>query len=139
MNADLVRRRDKYGLFNFSTWQGTERPSMNTILFIYYFRDIDGLNKFAHDPVHRKARGWYEKGNTRHIGIFHETFYTPSKAYESVYGNMHPVLMGTSDMECFDEETGKSVWVSPLVDATVGPLRSQFSRMGRTVEQEIST
>jgi hypothetical protein len=70
-----------------------------------------------------------------HIGVFRETFRVAPRAYETIYINMHPTLLGATNIQIKDKETGEGVWVPPLVDADVLALRSQFSRMG-LVNQE---
>lgn len=133
MNADLTDRADDYGLLSLSSWRGAERSSNNTLMTIYYFRDIEGVNKFAHDPIHQKAWTWFNKADYKHIGIFHEAFSAPRKGWETIYYNCHPMLMGMADTKCVDEDSGEEVWVNPLVDASCGPLKTQFSRMGRAI------
>ncbi|KAI1611029.1 hypothetical protein EDD36DRAFT_311276 [Exophiala viscosa] len=132
---DLVfQQTDEYGMLGASPWRAAERGSGNTLMMVYYFRDVEGLNKFAHDDIHRKAWDFLSKGGYKHIGFFHEMFCVPAKAYESIYGNMHPLLMGLTSVKCTNED-GEEVWIQPVVDADVGPLRSQFGRMGTAVEK----
>jgi fumagillin biosynthesis monooxygenase len=137
MNKDLAKRADEYGMLHFSTWGGAERASNNTLLLIYYFRDIEGINKFAHDPIHRKGWDWFNNSGIKHIGIFHEAFCALPKAYETLYVNSHPLLMGASNVKCIDEKTGEEAWVSTLVNANIATLRSQFGRMGRAVTEQL--
>jgi hypothetical protein len=50
MKTDLERKRTKYGMLGGSSWTGNkERASNNDILYIYYFKDIEGVQKFAQD------------------------------------------------------------------------------------------
>ncbi|KAL0940065.1 uncharacterized protein CTRU02_206675 [Colletotrichum truncatum] len=137
MNKDLKDRADEYGLYHVSSWQSMEAERNNTLMFIYYFRDIEGLNKFAHDPVHRKGWDWYNsiRKEYTHLGIFHEAFVTGAQQYETIYGNMKPVLLGAASVKCKNEETKEDEWVNTLVNGNVGPLRSQFRRMGKASAQ----
>ena len=32
----------------------------NSVLAVYYFRDLEGLDRFAADPLHKKAWNWYD-------------------------------------------------------------------------------
>jgi len=131
--------KDDFGCLGMTAWQGTERESNNTMLTVYYFRDIEGLNRFAHDEVHRKAWDFYKQefckrlGYT-HIGVFHETFYAPPEMYETIYMNIQPTMLGLATMQVFNEEKGKREWVSPLVDGKHPRLRSQWARMGKNVK-----
>ena len=136
LNNDLIKRADEYGMLGVTPWRAGERGSQNTLMTIYYFRDIEGLNKFAHDDFHRKAWDWIVKANHKHIGFFHEAFCVPAKAYESIYVNCQPLLMGSTSVKCTDEN-GEEKWVRPIVDADVGPLKGQFGRMGRAFREHV--
>lgn len=133
-NKLVVARADQYGMLGLSPWRAGERGSNNTLMMVYYFRDVDGLNKFAHDDIHRKAWDWIVKADHKHIGFFHEAFCVPARAYESVYVNFQPLLMGQTSIRCTNED-GDETWVRPIVDADVGPLKSQFGRMGRASKE----
>ena len=104
---------------------------------VYYFRDVEALNKFAHGDLHRKAWDWIVKAGYMHIGFFHEAFCVPRGAYESIYVNCQPLLMGQTSVKCVDGDGGEEVWVRPIVDADTGALRSQFGRMGRAFKEHI--
>ncbi|KAF6818693.1 hypothetical protein CMUS01_11874 [Colletotrichum musicola] len=136
MNKDLNRRADQYGLYHMSSWQSLEADRNNTNMFIYYFRDVEGLNKFAHDPLHRQTWDWYNgvKDKYTHLGIFHEGFVTGPQQYETIYANMKPVLLGAASVKTKSEDTKEDTWVNTLVSADVGPLRSQFRRMGKAAK-----
>ncbi|OLN95710.1 hypothetical protein CCHL11_10413 [Colletotrichum chlorophyti] len=133
MNRDLRNRADEYGLYHFSTWTAAESNRNNTLLLMYYFRNVEGLNRFAHDTLHWNTWKWFNtiKEDHKHIGIFHETFVTGKQQYETIYENMPPVLLGAASVASTDEETKEKRWVNTLVNADVKPLRTQFRRMGR--------
>jgi hypothetical protein len=140
-NEDLLKRAKEYGCLGGTSYRGDETASNNTILTVYYFRDLDGLNRFASDDIHRQAWNWYnnefvKKGGHSHVGIFHEAFCVPAGAYESIYINMQPTLMGTGNAIIKNEATGKDEWVRTMVDASSSVWRSQHSRMGREVKRE---
>ncbi|SPQ23519.1 70390458-6cd9-4bca-bc76-820d412bafce [Thermothielavioides terrestris] len=140
-NRDLLKRAKELGCLGGTTWHGAQAASNNTILSIYYFRDLDGLNRFAHDPVHRQAWDWFtnvftKKWGYSHIGIFHEAFCAPAGAYETIYINMPPVLMAAGHASIKNEATGEDEWVPTVVEATGSVWRSQFSRMGKAVGRE---
>jgi fumagillin biosynthesis monooxygenase len=131
---DMARAKaDEYGILGQTLWRAAERGSNNTLMIVFYFRDIDALNRFAHDDIHRKAWDWGNKA-PKHIGFFHESFCVPAKAYETIYVNFHPLLMGATSVKCEDEEGGDK-WVRPIVSANHKALRSQFGRMGREDHQ----
>ncbi|KAI1375333.1 hypothetical protein F4677DRAFT_446415 [Hypoxylon crocopeplum] len=130
--VDLVQAQAQhFGLLGLSRWQSGDRDTQNTMMFIFYFREVDGLNRFAHDKAHRDAWEWANKASHKHIGFFHETFHVPRKAYETIYVNMPPTMLGQVRVKCetTDEEKGK--WISTLVSADSAPLRTQLSRIGR--------
>lgn len=137
--AHIDSSDDDFGCLGISSWQSVdERESRNTLMSVYYFRDMDGLNRFAHDPVHRKAWDWYVKefaadNGKRHIGVFHEAYYAPPGMWETIYMNMQPTMLGRAIAPVKNESTGKTEWVGTLVDARHKGLRSQWARMGRTV------
>jgi hypothetical protein len=140
-HKDMLRQAKKYGCLGGTSFRGADAASNNTIMTVYYFRDLDGLNRFAHDPVHRQAWDWYtkvfaKKWGFSHVGIFHEAFCVPAGAYETIYMNMQPLLMGAGSADVQNEATGDDEWVRTLVDASSKVWRSQHSRMGREVKGE---
>jgi hypothetical protein len=68
LNKDIRARADEFGLLGSSLWLGAKEGANNEILTISYFKDIEGLNKFAHDKLHRGAWDWYNKTKHQHIG-----------------------------------------------------------------------
>ncbi|KAK4139563.1 uncharacterized protein C8A04DRAFT_40625 [Dichotomopilus funicola] len=139
-NQDILDRAKELGCLGMTTCKGNEASSHNMFLSVFYFRDLEGLNRFAHDPIHRRAWEWYEKECTakgyKHIGVFHEAFCVPKGAYESIYLNMQPTLMGTGNAAIRNEATGTDEWVRTLVDASGRGWRSQHSRLGREVKKQ---
>jgi hypothetical protein len=62
-------------------------------LMVQYWRDLDSLLAFSHDPAHAHRPAWREfNRNARDaggvVGIWHETFVVPPGGHESVYVNM---------------------------------------------------
>ncbi|KAK7748200.1 hypothetical protein SLS53_001455 [Cytospora paraplurivora] len=141
MASDLNERRDEYGMLGLSMWRANERETNNSTLMVAYFCDVQDLNRFAHDKVHREGWDWYQKfarnaGNT-HLGIYHETFVTYPGQYETIYVDCAPTLLGATNLRVKvgdgkDEET----WTRPLVSADHSALRSQSRRMGSTLGLE---
>ncbi|TEA21729.1 Monooxygenase [Colletotrichum sidae] len=140
LNKQLNDRTDEYGLYHMSAWVAMGAERNNAMMNVYYFRDIEGLNKFAHDPLHRETWEWYNsiRDDYDHIGIFHEAFVTGAKEYETIYSNMQPLLLGASSVKVKNdsgEDGKKETWVNTLVRADNNLLRSQFRRMGRAAQQ----
>jgi len=133
-NEMAVSKADEYGMLGFSPWRAGERSNNNTLMLVYFFKDVESLNKFAHDDIHRKAWDWIVKTDHKHIGFFHESFCVPRQAYETIYVNFQPILMGSTSIKCADEEGGET-YVQPVVSADTGPLKSQFGRMGRAFKE----
>lgn len=137
----LEDRRDEFGMLHISNWRAAERQSNNSLMIVAYFRDVDSLNKFAHDPIHREGWDWYlrfaKKEGNSHIGIFHETFVTRPGDYETIYVDCPPTLLGAANVKVDDAggekaSQGGERWARPLVSANHSALRSQSGRMGGT-------
>ncbi|KAK4245130.1 hypothetical protein C7999DRAFT_43320 [Corynascus novoguineensis] len=109
-NADLLERAKEFGCIGASAYRGDDASSHNTIMTIYYFRNLEGLNRFAHDDIHRRAWDWYNRECLRrgytHLGIFHEAFVVPAGAYETLYVNMQPTLLAQCQTDVRNESTG---------------------------------
>lgn len=145
MTEALNTRTGEFGMLGSSTWRANERAANNTMLTVFYFRDVEGLNRFAHDPVHRAAWDWYrnfaKKGGHTHLGVFHETFTTRPGGYETVYVNMPPVMMGAANVRVKGVEgqkEGEEAYARPLISADSKVLRSQKSRMRNELAHELS-
>ncbi|KAI9723189.1 MAG: hypothetical protein M1828_004292 [Chrysothrix sp. TS-e1954] len=137
INNSCLKEAEKWGLMGFSHWREGGQGSNNTLMLVYYFRDIEGLNAFAHDETHRKGWDWLVKSKYPHIGFMHEAFSVDKGAYESIYQNFPPTLMGNITMKVNDEGSGGAEkWVRPIVSADKGALRSQFGRMRKSAGRE---
>ncbi|KAJ6781907.1 hypothetical protein PWT90_09876 [Aphanocladium album] len=130
MVADLRRRRDELGVLSVSDWQSTTGGSFATNTIIY-FKNIESLHDFAHEPMHREAWDWFSAKRFPHLGVYHETFLVPRKNYECVYLNCKPLLMGTAASLTKNEATGEEKWVNSLVSADTPALKTQYARLGR--------
>ena len=106
--------------------------------FISYWRSIEDLHAFAHGPLHRQAWTWWEKTLKQHdaIGINHEIYEADAGHWENVYINFQPTGLGattylrTNDGKVEGGEVSEE-WISPLVDAGRGKLRSSAGRLRR--------
>ncbi|KAK3342572.1 hypothetical protein B0H65DRAFT_223662 [Neurospora tetraspora] len=129
----MNEKKEEYGLLGMSNWKQTKRATHNAGLVIMYFRNVEGLHKFAHDKEHRD--GWdflhdFRKKGYNHITALHETFEVPAGAWESIYLDSPPILMGDTTIKV-TEKDGSSTWYKSLVDASVRPLTGMMNRMAR--------
>ncbi|KAF7554045.1 hypothetical protein G7046_g6922 [Stylonectria norvegica] len=130
MDKDLASRREELGLLSGSAWRGDDRKSNNTFVMTYYFKDVESIHRFAHEPLHRETWDWINASKHTHIGIFHETFCVPAQAYETVYVNCNPVLLGRAAIRV-QEAKGGGKWMNSLVNANVPALKTQYARLSR--------
>ncbi|KAI9815771.1 MAG: hypothetical protein M1827_002167 [Pycnora praestabilis] len=119
-----------------SAWTGQDRSASNQVMSVAYFRTVEGLHKFAHDPLHREAWTWWNKTLEQHphISIMHEVFYAPKNCWEGIYINYKPTgLAATTHRATISKSDSgtEEAWLSPVVDAKRGLLRSSAGRMGR--------
>ncbi|KAK3303847.1 uncharacterized protein B0T15DRAFT_561303 [Chaetomium strumarium] len=145
VTQELQARADEFGCLGMSAWRAADADSLNTSMAVIYFRDFEGLNRFAHDKVHRQVWDWYrnvfvKKHGYSHVGIFHEAFYAVPGAYETIYENMPPTLMSRAEASVRNEATGREEWVGTVVDASVKSspaFRTQYSRLNRVVKRQM--
>ncbi|KAI9773100.1 MAG: hypothetical protein M1840_008221 [Geoglossum simile] len=119
-----------------SSWLSTDRPATNEVTTIFYFRSFAHLHKFAHSPSHRKGWTWWNANLAKqpHIGIMHELYQVSKSNWESIYVNYHPTgLAATTYLAKPTAADEKPTWVSPIVDAKKGRLRSSAGRMARDI------
>jgi hypothetical protein len=141
MMTELNDNPSDYGVLGVSSsWFEADRQTCNNLLTVFYFESIEGLHKFANGPLHRDALIWYHKTVKEypHISIWHETFHSPAGHWETVYGGCAPTLMGraTFDVEVAKDNGEKETkWLSPLVDASRGLLKSANGRMGGKLQR----
>ena len=110
------------------------RSTGNETLVVYYFRNIEGLHKFAHSEHHTKAWRWWNKHTKQypHLSIYHETFLVPKTNWETIYVNSHVSHLASASVRTEDQETGEVKWMSPVVNAKKGILASASGRMARS-------
>ncbi|KAH7152230.1 hypothetical protein B0J13DRAFT_258179 [Dactylonectria estremocensis] len=128
LERELINRREELGMLGVSSWTGDERASNSTIMITCYFRDLESLHRFAHEPMHRDTTDWFNRKGYSHIGVFHETFCVPAKAYETIYLNCRPLLLGRAAVKVSTTE-GDSEWANCLADADTPVLKTQYSRL----------
>jgi hypothetical protein len=137
MIGELHHNRDEYGFMGSSGWKGSDRQTHNTMLLTFYFRDVEGLHKFAHGPLHRRAWDGYQKGKewNKNIGIFHETYLIQPGGHENVYVNAYPVLLGRATVRASTKDGEK--YVNTLVSADMPALKTQWARLGRDANGKV--
>ena len=141
MEAEMRAQADAYGLLGASSWRGDQhRDTANQALYLFYFRDVAGLQRFAHGPAHRAGWDAYNRAGHRHVGFMHEVFSVPRRAYESVYLNCAPNLLGATSVKRVQDDRGNALdepeWMNPLVAADKGVMRSSLGRLGRSAGTE---
>ncbi|EPE36452.1 hypothetical protein GLAREA_05790 [Glarea lozoyensis ATCC 20868] len=109
-------------LFDTSDSQGV------TAFWLSYWKDLEGLQKFATSAAHNLGRNAYNAGKYRYMGIFHETYYSPKGCWETIYGNMPPIGLGKI-MEKVDMGSEGVGLVETLRKNMKGS--TMYSRMGR--------
>lgn len=124
-----VQRRDANGAVEF--------------VLISYWRSIEDVHKYAHGPAHREAWKWWDSTlkQHNHIGFMHEVYEADRGMWEGVYINFQPTLLGNTT---YLKKDGKLVggevkeeWISPLLDANRGPLRSSARRRGLVDDKKL--
>lgn len=128
---------DEYGWLGGTSFLecGTQNAS-NQILMIGYFRNIEGLHKFAQGKEHREGWSWWERTVKEHghIGISHEAYMVPAGNWESIYVNYQPTMLGgISSKIKFVEADGtvSEKWVGSPTRSSKVAMSSSLARMGR--------
>lgn len=111
---------------------------MDTYL-ISYWRSIEAIHNYATTPAHMDGVNWFHKGSKEgkfaHLGVMHEIFEAGESAWESIYVNFRPSLLGaTTYLKKADKKgvvSGRVLdeWISPIV-AAGGKLRNSRGRLG---------
>jgi hypothetical protein len=91
MIAEL-ERQPELGFLGADTWFA------RTILMVQYWRSFEDLEAYAkaRQNAHLPAWAAFNRavGASGEVGIFHETYKVEPGAYENIYANMPPVLLG---------------------------------------------
>lgn len=135
MARDLDEHAEEFGFLGMTSWlNAAARQSHNEIMSVAYFRTTEGLHAFAHSKYHRDGWSWWTKtyGSHPHLSIFHEVYAAPRGGWENIYVNSHASGFASTTFKVEGEEK----WVSPVVDASRGALRTSKGRLGRTAGKE---
>jgi hypothetical protein len=111
---------------------------------VQYWRSIEDLHAFAHGPLHRAGWDWWDRTvkHHPHLAIYHEVYAVDSKSWEAIYTNCEPTGLGaTSYLRKRDKLVNwvaeeEEEWISPLVDARRGKLRTMMGRVGKEAGAE---
>ncbi|CZT25679.1 uncharacterized protein RCC_11348 [Ramularia collo-cygni] len=139
MSKDLDRHADEFGFLGMTSWlNASARHTSAETQSVCYFRNVEGLQAFAHGEYHRKGWEWWNKTLKDHpyMSIFHETYDVPAGSWETIYGNSHPSGLATTTYKIRNKDTGKVEYASPIVDAKKGLLRTSAGRMSRSNANE---
>ena len=139
MAEDLDTHAEEFGYLGMTSWlNSADRETGSEVLQVAYFRNVEGLHAFAHSEYHMKGWDWWSrtsKQNT-HLSIFHEIYHAGKGGWENIYANSHASGINSITSKFFDEETGRDMWASPVVDANKGVLRTSAGRMGRSATKK---
>jgi len=138
MGKEVERDAEKYGFLGSSDWIANgERATGNEIMTVMYFKTSEGLHAYAHGELHRKAWNWWNATYKEHphISIWHEMYIVPAGHWETIYVNTRPLLMGATTFPIKSKD-GATKWVSPIVHAWTGPLKSSRGRLTMTDGQD---
>jgi heme-degrading monooxygenase HmoA len=124
------------GFMGQTSFERKDERGAQEFVFISYWRNIESLHDFAHTGLHRDTWLWWEKNLKRMdaVGINHEIYQAEPGAWENVYVNFQPTMLGATSFL----KKGKKVvagqiddkWIHPLVDAQRGKLAKSSGRLG---------
>ncbi|XXH02898.1 hypothetical protein Hte_009287 [Hypoxylon texense] len=133
---EVQAKPEHYGLLGVSRWQSGDADSQNTMMFVFFFKDIEGLRRFSHGKTHMDAAAWVNRTEYKHMGFFHETYCVPRGAYETLYRNMPPTMLGEARVgfdKAGDKEDGEGKpakqYFGTLLGADKTWTKMQFYRM----------
>lgn len=134
MVRDLESHDEEFGLMGMTSWvNSSARTTQNEGMQVGYFKTVEGLHAFAHSDYHMKGWKWWNANVKQwpHLSIYHETYHVPKGHWETIYVNSH-----VSGLPSARVKTDDGLWVSPLVDASRGLLKTSAGRMARSDAKE---
>jgi hypothetical protein len=134
MVVDLEAHEKEFGLLGMTSWTNSAaRTTQNEFLNVGYFKTVEGLHAFAHSEYHAVAWRWWNENVKQwpHMSIYHEIYHVPKGHWESIYVNSH-----ISGLPSTRVKTDDGLWVSPVVDASRGLLKTSAGRMSRSEAKE---
>jgi hypothetical protein len=142
LEVRLMLNCPHFAVLGQSSWSNADSNSTPEFLSISYWRSIEELHAFAQSPLHREAWAWWNRTLKEHdfIAIYHEVYAVDSQKWESIYINCQPTGLGaTSYLKKGDKLVTGVVadeWISPVVDASKGKLRTMLGRINRRTGSE---
>lgn len=130
MIVELEAHDEEYGLMGATNWlNSSARTTQNETLVVAYFKTVEGVHAFAHADLHMQAWKWWNAHvkDWPHMSIYHELYHVPKGNWETIHANSHISGLPSSRVK-----TDDGLWVSPLVDASRGLLKTSAGRMSRS-------
>jgi hypothetical protein len=101
-----------------------------------YFKDVEGVHRFAHSDIHRRGWNAFKVGKLPHVGLYHETFIVQPGGHEAVYQDCYPILLGRASVKAKTDDGEK--YVSTLVDAQRDSrIRTMWARLHRDAKGQL--
>lgn len=72
MDSDLADRADEFGFLGGQTMlNASHADSGNGVVNVYYFRNVEGLHRFAHSKTHLDGWKWWTENHpeAKHLGL----------------------------------------------------------------------
>ncbi|CAI6330941.1 unnamed protein product [Periconia digitata] len=91
---DAESNREKWGFLGKSEPLISDTHGGMSIVWITYWRDIQGLRNFAAGDAHRKGWSAYVANKFPNLGIMHETYCAPEGSWENIYYSWPPFGFG---------------------------------------------
>ncbi|KAL8818582.1 MAG: hypothetical protein Q9223_002807 [Gallowayella weberi] len=138
MWREAENNRSKWGCRT-ATLVDFSDPERPPTIWISYWKDLIGLQKFSEGAAHRLGQNMYNSGKLPFVGIMHETYYAPRGCWETIYDNMPPWGFGKFYLRYRrtvkipgNDESGD---MKPFEVLTQSPKGStMFRRMGRAID-----
>ncbi|KAJ5784700.1 uncharacterized protein N7503_009912 [Penicillium pulvis] len=142
MYAQLAKERETYGFLGSKTMMGAdERSAGNHIITMMYFRNLEGVHRFAHGPIHTDTWNWWNSKGKKYgyLTIAHELYSSPKNQWENIYINGElSGLPGTKvKVKKFDQDGKEDGWdyMNAAIDARKGNLARQLGRVNQSYEK----
>jgi len=138
MVTNLDKHAEEFGYLGATSWQSTSAAANNELMIVCYFKNVEGLHKFALSDYHMPTWNWWNSKvrEMPHISIYHETYHVPAGNWESIHINSKLSGLGSVSFKMPEEGTGKEVYQHPIVDASKGLLKTSAGRMARSDAKE---
>ncbi|KAH7110615.1 hypothetical protein B0J11DRAFT_586195 [Dendryphion nanum] len=121
---DAETNREKWGYLGRTEPLISETHGGMNIVWLTYWRDLDGLRAFAAGDSHHKGWNAYLAKEFPNLGIMHETYHALNGSWENIYHSWPAFGIGETTWQL-----GETNIV--LTEAKNPRDRSLFSRMGR--------